>query len=81
MTLRCSTFKPLVVLIKPPGIDKLKQLKVYGGGRSTSKLTVSDFILLKCALTKKQNCHKIPVIRALSSKMKIKHHYSLIESI
>ena len=54
MTLRCSTFKPLVVLIKPPGIDKLKQLKVYGGGRSTSKLTVSGSLnLVKTCFTKK----------------------------
>ena len=64
MTLRCSTFKPLVVLIKPPGIDKLKQLKVYGGGRSTSKLTVSDSLyLVKIRFDKKtklsqNSCYK-----------------------
>ena len=40
-TLRCSAIKPLVILIKPPNLDKLKQLKIYTGEKSTRKLTVS----------------------------------------
>lgn len=39
-TLRCSAIKPLVILIKPPALDKLKQLKIYTGEKSTRKLTV-----------------------------------------
>ncbi|KAF6028312.1 MPP7 [Bugula neritina] len=41
-TLRCAAIKPLVAFLKPPSLEKLKQLKVYTGEKSTKKLTLTE---------------------------------------
>ncbi|XP_067934106.1 MAGUK p55 subfamily member 7-like isoform X2 [Watersipora subatra] len=40
--LRCAKIKPLVVFIKPPSLEKLRQMKVYTGGHANTKLSANE---------------------------------------